>query len=65
MSSTLPISPRHVGALAGERQLVLHQHLDLPEARVDEVGRDRLQAALPGPHLGRGRAIAELVAELF
>jgi hypothetical protein len=44
-----------VGALAGQRQLVLDQHLDRVEAALHQVGGQRVQAALPGPDLRRRR----------
>ncbi|MGO0575492.1 hypothetical protein [Ornithinimicrobium panacihumi] len=43
-----------VGALAGERQLVLHEHLDVAEPGVDEVGAQPGEAALPRATLGGG-----------
>src|SRR5579859_259456 len=44
----------HVGPLAGERQLVLDEHLYLAQPRLDEIGGEYGQAALPGPAFGRG-----------
>ena len=56
-----------VGALAGQRQLVLDQHLDVIEAGLHQVGGQRVQAALPGPDLGRrgrtGQAMPVLLDE--
>jgi hypothetical protein len=43
-----------VGALAGQRQLVLDQHLNVVQAGLHQVGRQRVQAALPRADLRRG-----------
>jgi hypothetical protein len=56
-----------VGAVAGQRQLVLDQHLHVVEPGLHEVGGQRVQAALPGPDLGRrgrtGQAVPVLLDE--
>ncbi|HLV71900.1 MAG TPA: hypothetical protein VKY91_03880 [Vulgatibacteraceae bacterium] len=42
----------HVRSLAGQRQLVLDEHLDPAEAGGDEVLGDHGEAPFPRPHLG-------------
>ena len=46
-----------VDASAGQRQLVLHQHLDIMQARVGEVLREHGQAAGPRRAFGRAHAV--------
>lgn len=47
-----------VRSLAGEGKLVLDEHLDLAEPRLDEVPRQHGHAPRPGVPLGRGRKSA-------
>ena len=53
---TRVIAAEHdVGPFACQRQLVLHQRLDVLEPSVDQVARQHVEAPLPRPHLRRCR----------
>ena len=44
--------------LAGQREPVLQKHLDVAEARLEQIAGEDGQAAFPRPDLGPGRVVA-------
>jgi hypothetical protein len=55
----------NIGALRGQRQLILDEHLDVAQTGIHEVLREHGKATFPRPHLSRCRASAGLIKDLL